>query len=290
MSEDIESLAAHRRAIDATIPLLGAIQSIAEMAYRDAERAGAPVRTYAARVHGMLDVLVTSLEPAERQQLLTRMAGPGPGAVVAIGSERGLCGAFNDRLVRHIAGLLQPETLVVCWGSRVARLLRTSGYQVALSAPLPSLVVPLYADVERMTLDLLDLVDQRRLGCLVAVFNAPVHGFQYAATVRSILPPAFGDPAARRVDLDIKPASDMPNLFVHLVTEYVLTELYSAVIQSAVSEQLARVAAMRLAGDNARKLLDDLTAQYNLARQHAVTQSLLEIVTGYQTTVAEAER
>jgi F-type H+-transporting ATPase subunit gamma len=289
MTEDLESLAAHQRAIDATIPLLGAIQSIAEMAYRDADRAGAPVRAYAARVHGLLDVLVTSLEPADRQQLLARMAGPGPGAVVAIGSERGLCGAFNDRLVRHLAGLLQPETPVACWGSRVARLLRTAGYEVALCAPLPSLVVPPYADVERMTLDLLDLVDQRRLGRLVAVFNAPLRGFQYTATVRSILPPAIETPAGRRVDLDIKPAADIPNLFVHLVTEYVLTELYSAVIQSAVSEQLARVAAMRLAGDNARKLLDDLTVQYNLARQHAVTQSLLEIVIGYQTAVGKVE-
>jgi F-type H+-transporting ATPase subunit gamma len=70
---------------------------------------------------------------------------------------------------------------------------------------------------------------------------------------------------------------------VHLISEYVLTELYSSAIESAVSEQLARVAAMRLASENARKLLDELTMQYNLARQRSITQSLLEIVTGYET-------
>jgi F0F1-type ATP synthase gamma subunit len=45
------------------------------------------------------------------------------------------------------------------------------------------------------------------------------------------------------------------------------------------------VAAMRLASDNAHKLLDELTTQYNVARKHGVTQSLLEILTGYETAV-----
>ena len=48
-------------------------------------------------------------------------------------------------------------------------------------------------------------------------------------------------------------------------------ELYQIVIESAMSEQLARVYTMRLATDNARKLVDKLTLDYNLARSHAVT-------------------
>ncbi|HEY1296904.1 MAG TPA: F0F1 ATP synthase subunit gamma [Chloroflexota bacterium] len=283
MSEDVEALAAHRRAVEATIPLLGAIQSIAEMAHREAERAGAPVKVYTTRVRERLNALVASLEAADRRQLLARMTGSGPSVMVVIGSERGLCGAFNDRLVRQAVPTIGQDTLVVCWGRRGERLLRSTGHVVTLSAPLPSLGVPRYADIEGMTLDILELVEQRNVSRLLVLSCSPVHGFQYAASVRQVLPLplTFADGPSRGVEL--KPPGDIVDLFVHLVSEYVLTELYDAAVESAISEQLARVAAMRLASENARNLLDDLTAQYNLARQRSVTQSLLEIVAGYQT-------
>jgi F-type H+-transporting ATPase subunit gamma len=283
MSDDLEALAAHRRAVDATLPLIGAIQSIAEMAHRDAERGGAPLKEYLATVRALLKRLLESLELHDRDELLARMTGSGPSALVVIGSERGLCGAFNDHLARQAAGLIEPGTLVVCWGARCARMLHGAGHTLTLSAPLPSLAVPHYADIERLTLDILDVVEQHQVSRLSVLSSAPVRGFQYAANVRQVLPPAFAELNGRRRSLEVKPAADMPNLLVHLISEYVLTELYSAAIDSAVSEQLARVAAMRLASENARKLLDELTMHYNLARQRVVTQSLLEIVGGYET-------
>ena len=283
MSDDLEALAAHQRAVDATLPLLGAIQSIAEMAHRDAERAGAPVQVYTARVRARLTALVESLDPPERDLLLARTTGSGPTALVVIGSERGLCGAFNDHLARQTTALIEPGTLVICWGARCARMLHAAGHAIVLTAPLPSLAVPLYTDIERMTLDILDFVEQHQVSRLSVLSNTPLRGFQYVARLRQVLPPTFAELDGRRRSLEVKPATDVPNLLVHLISEYVLTELYSAAIESAVSEQLARVAAMRLASDNARKLLDELTTQYNLARQRSVTQSLLEIVTGYET-------
>jgi F0F1-type ATP synthase gamma subunit len=51
-----------------------------------------------------------------------------------------------------------------------------------------------------------------------------------------------------------------------------------------ISEQLARVQTMRLAGENARKLSDQLTVEYHLAQSHAVTNALLEIIAGYEAT------
>jgi F-type H+-transporting ATPase subunit gamma len=202
--------------------------------------------------------------------------------VVVIGSERGLCGAFNEHLARQTAALVGPGTLVVCWGARCARTVHSAGHRIAHAAPLPSLAVPQYTDIERMTLDILDLVEQHQVRRLTVLSNTPLRGFRYTARVRQVLPPAFAGLDGRRRNLEVKPAADISKLLVHLISESVLTELYSAAIESAVSEQLARVAAMRLASENARKLLDELTMQYNLARQRSVTQSLLEIVTGYE--------
>ena len=61
-----------------------------------------------------------------------------------------------------------------------------------------------------------------------------------------------------------------------------LIDLYQAVIESAISEELARVAAMRLATENARHLLDELTLEANRARQLSETNALLEIISGFR--------
>jgi F-type H+-transporting ATPase subunit gamma len=287
MTEDLDALAAHRHAIHATIPLLGAIQSIAEMAFRTAERTVAPVTAYAEHVDALLDELLEALEPSARGALLGSAAGSSPSALLVIGSERGLCGAFNERVVRRAVQLLRPDTVIVCWGSRGERLLRAAGHTIALAAPLPLLAAPQYADIESMAVDILHLVEQRGLSRVVVVHNQPVRGFQYTSEGRQILPPEPKTPRpVRRPRLEVKPAADAAGLLFHQLTEHVLIELYRAVVQSAMSEQLARIATMRLAGENARKLLDDLTMEYNLARQHAITQSLLQIIAGYETSVA----
>jgi len=286
VTEDLDALAVHRRAIQATIPLLGAIQSIAEMAFRAAERAIAPVAAYAERLQIVLDSLATSLDADERGPILGGGVPAGPAALLLIASERGLCGAFNERLVRRCVQLLESGTILICWGRRGERLLTAAGHQVTLAASLPSLSLPAYADVERMTLDVLDLVEQHGLNHVVAVYNRPVHGFQYTTEVRQLLPLEPGAAQSRqRTPVEVKPGGDATNLLLHLLTEHLLIELYRAVVESAISEQLARVATMRLASENARKILDELTLEYNLARQHAETQSLLQIISGYQTSI-----
>ena len=97
-------------------------------------------------------------------------------------------------------------------------------------------------------------------------------------------------PAAPRAThrVSIKPAGDAAALLTHLLTERVLVGLYQAVIESAASEQLARMYTMRLAAENARRLVDRLTLEYNLARRNAITAAVLEVAAGYEATAGEA--
>ncbi len=283
---DVDSLAAHRHAIESTIPLLDAMQSIAEMALRLAQRAVVPLATYAEEVSTMLSSLAATLDPTLQAEAFAGIIGAGPPAVLLIGSERGLCGALNERLVRQAGPLLRPDTRLICWGSRAASVARSARHQVDLAVRLPSLRIPWYAEVESMTLVLLEFVEQHNVSRLDVVYDAPVHGFQYAFVKEQILPPrSLSSSASRECRTEVKPADDLSSLLIQLVSEQVLTGLYRVVILAAVSEQLARVAAMRLASDNAHRLFDELTTQYNVARQHAITQSLLEIISGYQTTM-----
>ena len=65
-----------------------------------------------------------------------------------------------------------------------------------------------------------------------------------------------------------------------LLPVYVETELYRALLESAASEQGARMTAMRNASKNAGELIDSLTLQMNRARQAEITQEILEVVAG----------
>lgn len=284
MAEDIEALAAHRRAIGATIPLLDATRSIAELAYRQAQRASEPAERYAGLVEAEFGRLIASLGRRVGAAYLAGLTGGGPPLLLVITAERGLCGAFNERIVAEARRVLragEPPAELVCWGNRGARLLVGVGERALRTAALPSLTVPSYADVETLALDLLDLAGRRGARSLTVLHHAPLRGFQCAPTIRQLLPPAIAA-EGRAPRVEIKPAEDAPALLTHLLTEFVLMGLYRAVIASATSEHLARVASMRLAGERARRLLSDLTDEYNRARQHAETQALLQLVAGFQ--------
>ena len=69
-------------------------------------------------------------------------------------------------------------------------------------------------------------------------------------------------------------------ILVRLLPVYVETEIYRALLESAASEQGARMTAMRNASKNAGELIDTLTLQMNRARQAEITQEMLEIVAG----------
>jgi F-type H+-transporting ATPase subunit gamma len=73
---------------------------------------------------------------------------------------------------------------------------------------------------------------------------------------------------------------DAQELLEGLLTRYVESQVYQAVVENTACEQAARMLAMKSATDNAGDLIDDLQLVYNKARQAAITQELSEIVSG----------
>jgi F-type H+-transporting ATPase subunit gamma len=284
--ENLEALAAHRATLQRLVPLLDAIRSVAEIAWRRAERGSGPLQKYRDHLRGTLEMVAASLDRKERETLLGH--GEGPLAVLFISSERGLCGAFNNRLVAE--GLAQlphftwhgSPVRLLSLGSRGRRMLEASGQELLYAKPLPSLSVPSYGEIETTALDLLDLVEHGAFRQLWVVHNAPVRRFQYAVTARRLLPLDMEVKTRRRAR--VKPAGHTARLLSHLLTEELLVGLYQAVLDSVTSEQLARIYTMRLATDSCRRLIDRLTSEYNAARRNAITGALMEIVAGYEAT------
>ena len=126
---------------------------------------------------------------------------------------------------------------------------------------------------------------------MVVVYNAFVSALTQKVTVRELLPiptgPARGggedrrtrrSAGARHPDFIYEPEPE--EILARLLPVYVETELYRALLESAASEQGARMTAMRNASKAAGELIDSLTLAMNRARQAEITQEILEVVAG----------
>jgi F-type H+-transporting ATPase subunit gamma len=120
------------------------------------------------------------------------------------------------------------------------------------------------------------------------VYNAFVSALTQKVTVRELLPVPT-DLLEQKDDEQNEDRSHAPDfiyepepeeILARLLPVYVETELYRALLESAASEQGARMTAMRNASKAAGELIDSLTLAMNRARQAEITQEILEVVAG----------
>ena len=99
-------------------------------------------------------------------------------------------------------------------------------------------------------------------------------------TQDQLLPLPPSDELESKHDWDYIYEPDAPSVLDHVLTRYVESLVYQAVLENQASEHASRMVAMKAASDNATKLIDTLNLIYNKARQAAITQEISEIVGG----------
>ena len=139
---------------------------------------------------------------------------------------------------------------------------------------------PTVADLIGSVKTTLDAYEAGRIDKLFLVSNEFVNTMTQSATVQQLLPiePEASSEMAHHWDYIYEP--DAEELLEALMTRYVESQVYQAVVENAACEQAARMLAMKNASDNAGELIDELQLVYNKARQAAITQELSEIVGG----------
>ena len=146
---------------------------------------------------------------------------------------------------------------------------------------------PAYSDAQAIAHALADLYVNGEVDAVRVVYNRYVSPLVQQVTVQEVLPIEEHlletDEEERREDAlrgDFIFEPEPEEILERLVPVYVETEIYRALLESAASEQGARMTAMRNASKNAGELIESLTLAMNRARQAAITQELLEVVAG----------
>jgi F-type H+-transporting ATPase subunit gamma len=139
---------------------------------------------------------------------------------------------------------------------------------------------PVLADLIGGIKVMLDSYDEGTIDRLYIVSNEFVNTMTQKPVIRQLLPldPDADEVFQHRWDYIYEP--EARQLIEGLVTRYIESQVFQAVVENGACEQAAKMVAMKSATENAEKLIDELKLIYNNARQAAITQEIAEIVGG----------
>lgn len=208
-------------------------------------------------------------------------------AIVCFSSDSSLCGAFNGNIIRHTRALIKEwvkideEPHIYTVGQRITEAFQKEG--LSINTGYSNMMAQRnYADAKSLADDLMDMYINGHLDKVILTYThfRSAGSQQIVDTV--LLPASVASVSTSNVTPDyiLEPSAD--ELMEKLLPKVVRMKLYSAVLDSFASEQAARVIAMQAATENADKLIDELTLQYNKLRQQAITNELLDLAGGLQ--------
>jgi len=288
--ETVQDLRRRIRSVKNTRKITKAMELVASARLRRAQARIEAMRPYADR---MLELMIGTARAAASIHglpLLQRREAR-TAAVLALTGDRGLAGPFNAQILRHAFALertLKDERCQVRWlvaGKKGASTLRFRRYQVE-QAWTGFSDRPSYADAQAIAHRLAELYIEGEIDRAVVVYNHFVSPLVQRVVEQEILPipekllEAEVEERAAALLGDVIYEPEPEQILARLLPVYLETEMYRALLESAASEQGARMTAMRNASKNAAELIDTLTLAMNRARQAEITQEILEVVAG----------
>ena len=212
--------------------------------------------------------------------------------VLVISTDRGLSGPLNANLFREIARYDRSKTAFVTIGRKAKQFISRTERTLLADFPISedarfrevrSLVEFLIEGFKEGNFDALDVLYPRFRNTLVQIPTAiqmlPVTNF--SERLLEFMDTESIAAAADPRDFLFEPGAE--EILDQLLDLFIKQQIYRLVLDARASEHSARMVAMKAATDNAKKLSDQLTLQYNKARQASITQEILEITAAAQT-------
>ncbi|MEM7098853.1 MAG: F0F1 ATP synthase subunit gamma [Pseudomonadota bacterium] len=266
-----------------TQKITSAMQMVAASKMRRTQERMSEGKPYSARIRQVIGHLANS-NPEYKHIYMTEREVTRVGYIV-ISTDRGLCGGLNVNLFRSVikdmaewdAKGIKAELGLI--GNKAAPFFRSVGGSIkAVMNDVGE--TPAIADLIGGIKVMLDAYEAGEIDRLYLASNEFVNTMTQSPTIRQILPldPEQDESYQHRWDYIYEP--DARQLIEGLVTRFIESQVYQAVVENGACEQAAKMIAMKNATENAEKLVDELKLIYNNARQAAITQEISEIVGG----------
>ena len=266
--------------------LIRSMRAMSAIRWRKAKNRLYAAQRYAGRVQNQLSLAVSYPTPLVRGSE-PRASAARRIAVIVIGSDHGLCGAFNTVLF-HTADVYierwrdQGHSVnIIALGEYVRRYYCEKQDMCTLlwTHHFPLTHVVSFLESRDIWQKIESLYEQANLDELYLVYNYFISFGSYRQRLVRLLPPELTSLSLSRDELPIL-GSDPSELQRLLLVEHLALQLYLGLVESMVSEQGARLQAMDAAKTNIDDRSAELVRTYNISRQEQITQEMLEIASG----------
>lgn len=286
--ETLEALAEMLETTSDIKSIVRTMKSLSAVSIRQYEQAEAAMSRYEQTIDMGLTALLQHSQ-ARGMSLSSSVLGPSTNELlIVIGSDRGLCGSYNEIVVRHAVERLQDEkgTLAVI-GVRAGSRLGAMGHEPDHLFLLPGSVSGISPLVQRIIIKIESWQRERGVGCVHLVHNRREGRSQATSVERALLPLPE---SYLQMHLEKSwPGSGLPFIRMHperllsfLVRQRLFVVLYRALAEALASEHATRLAAMQSAERNIEERRKHLESDYRRVRQQTVTRELMDVIAGYE--------
>ena len=262
-----------------------AMQMVAAAKLRRAQEAAVAGRPYAERMNAVMASLAAGVSSGESAPKL--LAGNGRDQVhllVVMTAERGLCGGFNSSIAklaraRAVELSAQGKTVkMLTVGKKGREQLKRDWSQTFTShVDLSEVKRVGYANAQGIAREVLAAFEAGEADVVTIFYNRFQSVIAQIPTMQQIIPAKFEDGGADAL-YDYEPSEEA--ILADLLPRSVATQIFTALLENGASEQGARMSAMDNATRNAGDMINKYTTIYNRSRQAAITEELIEIISG----------
>lgn len=273
--------------VDSTKQITSAMKMVAASKLRRAQNAIVNMRPYAKKLNEILQNVSSSLDQSEdnvfgEERALNKVL------LIAVTSNRGLCGAFNANIVKQTVSLIENDYAatdkkggveIMTVGKKASDYFSKKGYTHVGSYD------EFYNDLSFETInplaeELLLKFKKKEYDRIVVIYNQFKNAATQLVTAEQLLPIVQNEVVEGATNSNYRFEPSKEEILGSLVPAILKVQFYKTLLDSYASEHGARMTAMQSATDNAQELLRDLKLKYNKARQAAITGEILEIVGG----------
>ena len=273
--------------ISSTMQITSAMKMVSAAKLRKAQDAITQMRPYANKLKEILENLSSSLDSSEG--VYSEQREVNNVLIVAVTSNRGLCGAFNANIIKRINAVKKEKyqgknVEVLSIGKKAYDHFKKNNDGVQ-GDHLPEHLNDSFEDlnfdaVAAEAEKIMQAFVDKKYDEIVVVYNQFKNAAMQLVQVEQFLPvlPPETEEEVATTDYIFEPSKEY--MVEELIPKSLKIQLYKAVLDSNASEHGARMTAMHKATDNASDLIGELKLSYNKARQAAITGEILEIVAG----------
>lgn len=272
------------KAVDSTKQITRAMYMISAAKLRKSEDMVNAARPFTNKLQEVLERLAEtdltmSHELLEKREVKKSL-------VVVITGDRGLCGSFNNNVMKYAQNLVDESDVpveLVTIGKKGRDFFKKRGYQIREE------VLGVGEDVDvsmsrNLTQSLMKAYMNKEVDRVVVVYTQFLSAMSQNPNSFQLLPiEGMEKKVQEETEVDVEEYIFEPSaedIFKHLLPKFVEMEFYHLLLETKTSEHGARMTAMKSATDNAEDMIHSLTLKYNRARQAAITTEISEIVGG----------